>query len=148
MIRCYFLRRSGDPEEISDLTQEAIAMLLDAYQRFRGTSKFSTWVYSVCRNVFRKHIYYQARNRKLDRMMMQNYAAACVQKAEPNIHSQIRVEIEALETADRRLYRLFYVEHRSISEIASLLGRTEGTIKWLLFRLRRRIRNAILDVSM
>jgi DNA-directed RNA polymerase specialized sigma24 family protein len=41
-IRRYFARYSRDPEEISDLTQEAIAALLDAHQKFRGAGKFST----------------------------------------------------------------------------------------------------------
>ena len=147
-IRSFFVRHSRDPEETSDLTQEAIAALLDAYHRFRGASKFSTWVYSVCRNVFRKHVYYQARIRKVDKTIKRDYATACAQKAEATERSQIRAVIETLEVADRRLYRLFYVERRSVVEIASLLGCTEGTTKWLLFRLRGRVWDAIFDAQL
>ena len=141
LIRRYFTRRSRDLEEISDLAQEKMAALLDAYRRYRGEGIFSTWIYSVCRNVYRKHIFYQTRSRRLDAALKQNYAVTPGE----NECSEIRGIIEHLDSSDRRLYRLFYVERRSIAEIASLLGRTEGTTKWLLFRLRGRVRDAILD---
>ena len=144
-IRSFFVRHSRDPEETSDLTQEAIAALLDGYRRFRGDSRFSTWAYSVCRNVYRKHVYYQARIRRIDETMKRDYAAACAEKVAATERLRISAVVEALEVADRRLYRLFYVERRSVAEIASLLGRTEGTAKWLLYRLRGRVRDAILN---
>ena len=139
-IRRCFTRHSRDPEEISDLTQETVAALLDAHRRYRGAGKFTTWVYSVCRNVYRRHIYYQTRIRKLDDMMKQN----CPESSGENERLQIRVIVEGLDFSDRRLYHLFYVERRSVAEIASLLARTEGTTKWLLYRLRGRVRDAIL----
>ena len=141
LIFRYFTRRSRDPEEISDLAQETMAALLDAYRSYRGEGIFSTWIYSVCRNVYRKHIYYQTRSRRLDAVLKRNYAATPGE----NGCSEIRGIVEHLDFSDRRLYRLYYVERRSIAEIASLLGRAEGTTKWLLFRLRERVRDAILD---
>ena len=147
LIRAYFTRHSSDPDERSDLTQETIAALLDAANRFRGDCKFSTWVYSVCRNVYRKHVHSQARTRRIGAAAERELANLDEHDSRATDRAQIRGIIETLELADRRLYRLFYVEHRSVADVASLLDGTAGTTKWLLHRLRGRVRDAILRMG-
>ena len=142
LIRNYFARHSRDPEEISDLTQEAVAALLDAQRRYNGTCTFTTWVYSVCRNVYRQHVYYQIRRRRIEESLKQNYVAPAESPGDAPF--EICAALEALDPADRQLYRLYYVERRSVAEVATILARTEGTTKWILHRLRRRIRDALL----
>ena len=153
LIRRYLAARSQDPDEVSDLIQESMAALLDAYPRFRGACRFESWVHSICRNVYRKHVYYQVRRRRLDRSLSTRLAVssavpggplACSGCLEADEAIDLEATLAALEPADRRLYRCYYVEGRSVAELAALLDKTEGTTKWLLYRLRGRIRDAIL----
>ena len=153
LIRGYFTRHSSDPEEISDLTQEAIAAVLDAYHRYRSACTFTTWVYSICRNVYRKHVYYQVRRKKIDVSLVREYASDSAPSAANRSFGtgynedgklEIGAALEALEPADRRLYKLYYLEQRSVADVAAALEKTDGTTKWLLHRLRRRIRDVIL----
>ena len=153
LVRGYFARHSSDPEEISDLTQEAIAAALDAYHRYRSACTFSTWMYSICRNVYRKHVYYQVRRRRIDESLKREYDVDSRQSMAGRSFGTdydqdgklvIGAALEALDPADRQLYRLYYLEQRSVAEVAAILGKTDGTAKWLLHRLRRRIRDVIL----
>ena len=153
-IRRYFESRSSDPEEIADLTQETIVSLLESSGRYREACSFATWVYSLCRNVYGKHVYYAVRRRKLDRTLQDEF----VDQAESgdgkpgSIDAEIRMAaletaIERLDTRDKWLYQLYYVKRLSVAKVSNLLDRSEGTIKWQLYRLRRRLRDAILELN-
>ena len=50
MIYNLALRMSGNPDDASDLTQEAMIKLFKNIGAFEGKSKFSTWVYRVAAN--------------------------------------------------------------------------------------------------
>ena len=153
-IRRYFESRSSDPEEIADLTQETIASLLESSGRYREACSFATWVYSVCRNVYGRHVYYAVRRRKLDRTLQDEFvdqAESRDGKAGP-IEAEMRMAaletaMERLDTHDRRLCQLYYLERMSVAKVSDLLDRSEGTVKWQLSRLRRRLRDAILELN-
>ena len=86
-------------------------------------------------------------------MLVKNDKSEYVDQTEPlDEQSDACLERSALETAlarldayDRRLYRLYYQERFSVSNVSTLLGRSNGTIKWQLSRLRTRLRDAILN---
>lgn len=50
MIYNLALRMSGNPDDASDMTQEAMIKLFKNIGAFEGKSKFSTWVYRVAAN--------------------------------------------------------------------------------------------------
>jgi RNA polymerase sigma-70 factor (ECF subfamily) len=54
-------------------------------------------------------------------------------------------EVAALPSGERTAVILFYRQEMSVGEIASALGVTGGTIKTLLFRARRHLRQALGD---
>jgi RNA polymerase sigma-70 factor (ECF subfamily) len=65
-----------------------------------------------------------------------------------NIEAQaVRESIEELPTAARELIILRDIEGLSYSEIATMLGVAEGTLKSKLFRARARLRLIILSKS-
>jgi RNA polymerase sigma factor (sigma-70 family) len=153
-IRRYFESRSSDPEEIADLTQETIASLLESSGRYREACSFTTWVYSLCRNVYSKHVYYAVRRRKLD-CTLQGEFVDQVESDDGKTGSivgetrmaALETAIERLDTHDKWLYQLYYVKRLSVAKVSDLLDRSEGTIKWQLYRLRRRLRDAILQLN-
>ena len=153
-IRRYFESRSNDPEEIADLTQETVASLLESSGRYREACSFTTWVYSVCRNVYGKHVYYAVRRRKLDRSLQREFVEQV--ESSDGISGSTSAEVrmaalggalERLDSHDKRLYQLYYVERLPVAKVSKLLVRSEGTVKWQLHRLRRRLRDAILELN-
>ena len=55
--------------------------------------------------------------------------------------------IGRLDKHDDKLYRLYYVERLPVSQVAKIFERSDGTVKWQLHRLRRRLRDAILELN-
>lgn len=139
-IRAFFAHRCYEQDDIDDLVQEAIASIIRCYHTFAHHSTVSTWVYAVCRNVLSNYLYYRDRECRLVQRLIRNPPVV-----ESEIPMVLRDAIEQLPKNDKRLYLLYYVEGLSIREIAPRLGRPEGTVKYLLHKLRRHIRR-LLDV--
>jgi RNA polymerase sigma-70 factor (ECF subfamily) len=134
-IRAFFARRCASPDDADDLVQEAFASIIRSYPAFAGRSSLSTWVYAICRNVFSNYLYHRDRERKLAGRLR----ADCRVDA-PEDLVETRMLIDQLPAASRTLYSLYYVQGRGVRQIASILDMPEGTIKYLLYRLRQRIR--------
>jgi RNA polymerase sigma-70 factor (ECF subfamily) len=139
-IRVFFARRCHNRDDVDDLAQEAIASIIRCYHTFSHRSTISTWVYAVCRNVLSNHIYYRKRDYRLIQQLSQ-----VPPDEDPTLPVALRDVIEQLPKDVKRLYVLYYVEGLSIREIADRLQRPEGTVKYLLHRMRRDVRR-LLDV--
>jgi len=137
-IQRFFRGRCPNPEDAEDMAQEALCAILEGYGRFRGLSSPSTWVYAICRNVYGSHMYYGMRRHRLTRALH-----AVPESGPSETPTELRILMEDLSPAERELYDLFYVQDLGIRAIGARLGRPEGTVKYLLFRLRRRIRDMI-----
>ncbi len=139
-IRVFFARRCREHADVDDLVQEAIASIIRCYHTFAHRSTLSTWVYAVCRNVLSNHDYYRQRDcRLVQRLSLEPPSA------EPELPMALQDALGQLSKDGRRLYVLYYVEGLSIREIAARLHRPEGTVKYLLYRLRLDVRR-LLDV--
>ena len=131
-IRRYFSRHVSNQEDIEDLAQDAICALMDSYSRFRGDSSVTTWVYAICRNHL--YLYYRTkkRRRKIVSRLLQEPSSGF-----DNSQAVLDIACERLTTEQKRLFIEFYRNRRSIREIADLLVKPEGTVKFLLYELRR-----------
>ncbi|MFQ5767213.1 MAG: RNA polymerase sigma factor, partial [Acidobacteriota bacterium] len=60
-ISRWSLRLRGDPQQAADLAQDALAAICTHIHRFRGESRFSTWIYTILRNQAAKQYALQQR---------------------------------------------------------------------------------------
>jgi RNA polymerase sigma-70 factor (ECF subfamily) len=60
---------------------------------------------------------------------------------------QLWEEVAALSSGERTALTLFYHDDMSVSDIARALGVTNGTVKTLLFRARRHLRERLVIVE-
>jgi RNA polymerase sigma-70 factor (ECF subfamily) len=136
-IRSFFHSRVDSPEDVEDLTAEAICAVIDGFPRFRGQSAVSTWIYAICRNVLYNHFSRKRRERYL------------VQRVRASLHPPEKSKWILQDAADRlpvlyrKLYEEYYILGWKIREIAMLMGKPEGTVKYLLYDLRRRLRKIV-----
>lgn len=137
-IRAFFARRCRDHDDVDDLVQEAIASILRCYHTFSHRSAASTWIYAVCRNVLSNYYYYRDRDYRLVQRLRTNPPAV-----DPQLPVALRDAIGHLPRDEKRLYILYYIEGRSIHEIADKLERPEGTVKYLLHVLRQEVRRLL-----
>lgn len=141
VIRAYFERRCRSPEDAEDLVQEASCAIISGYARFSHRSSLSTWIYAICRNVYYNHQYRSNRQQKAIFALSNTYEAQ--QKAFEQTALEIRIELDKLSQPDKALYSLFYVQGKTISQIARVIGKPEGTVKYLLYRLRKKIKDIL-----
>lgn len=142
LITSFFGRRCANPDDAEDLVQEARCAIVGALGRFRGKSAVSTWVHAICRNVWSRWCRDQARLSHSLPAIGTLMAAVAEQGGGAQEETLIALAaiLEKLAPGDLGLYRLFYVEGRTVREIGALTGRPEGTVKCQLWRLRSRIR--------
>ncbi|MDA8410946.1 MAG: sigma-70 family RNA polymerase sigma factor [Treponema sp.] len=153
LVRSFFLRRCACPEDAEDLAQEAFLAIVEALPRFRGDSAPSTWIWTICRRVFARHIRTKvAREGALARLLVEEASihdlaeAAAEGKYGHSDEERIALDLvlERLGPGDRLLYHCAYIRGLDIRETAKILGRPEGTIKYQLHILRTRIRELLV----
>ena len=137
-IRTFFGRRCRNQTDVEDLVQEALCAIVAGYGRFAHKSSLSTWVYAICRNIYSNYQYYGARQQK-------TVSALRDLHYEGNRDSvlDLRLEINKMPSEDKELYSLFYIQGLPIRQIAINLEKPEGTIKFLLYRLRKHIKEKL-----
>jgi RNA polymerase sigma-70 factor (ECF subfamily) len=141
LVRSFFRRRCACPEDAEDLAQETFCAIVSAWPRFRGGSAPSTWVWAICRNIYSNHLYTKRRRERLVAELGSGLAAAGDGQDPPG--ADLALVLDGLSPEERRLYECYYGEGLSVRKTAVLLERPEGTVKYLLFRLRARVRDLL-----
>ncbi len=149
-------RLTGNREAAADAAQEAWIGIVRGMRGLRDPALFGSWALRIVRNKSRDWIRKESRRRGAAREL-ESLAAADgahsgpgTEDSDPSAGSHaavasLRRAMEHLSEEQRVILRLFYVEDRSVAEIAEILGRPPGTVKSRLFYARRRLRESLDD---
>ena len=136
------LRMLGSPEEAEEAAQDALVRAWRALPRFRGDSRFSTWLYRI---VLRRALdrsaslkTRRAREAPLEETELEAHASPAL----PGSGSSRRLDrlLGSLPDVQRAAVVLYYYEDRSVEEVARTLGLPLGTVKTHLHRARALLR--------
>jgi RNA polymerase sigma-70 factor, ECF subfamily len=124
------LHDHGRAEEV---TQDIFLKLWRALPSYDGRAGLATWLYTI------------ARNTCLSAVRSESYRQTKVldEANEPRTSDRTPEDIELrqclsrLPDAQREVITLFYLEERSITDVAAMLDMPEGTVKSHLHRARR-----------
>jgi RNA polymerase sigma-70 factor (ECF subfamily) len=149
-IALWCLRWRGQKEDAADLSQEVMALAHRNLDSFQGGSKFTTWLYTVCRN----HCINDARSRAA-RMkdstepLELDLADAREESVEKRLVRQETVEIarqwvkESLTETERQVFTLHYVEELPLDAITRVLGLDNASgAKAYVVSARRKLQEA------
>ena len=133
-------RLTGSRAEAEDLTQDICAALPAKLAGFRGTARFSTWLYRVAVNAAHDRRRRQASHRKAAEGWG-DWELARRAEAEDSA-GQIGWLLAAMgqlkdELRDTLALVLDEVTHRDAAEI---LGISEGTVAWRMSEVKKRLR--------
>lgn len=140
-----------DPHDRADLAQEIAVQLWRAYPAYDPQRRFSTWMYRIALNVAISHVRTTARHRRhahvpLDESVLgQGMHELADDGADHERWQQVRALqrfIRQLKPLERAVL-LLYLEERTYSDIADILGITETNVATKINRLKQRIRNEI-----
>jgi RNA polymerase sigma-70 factor, ECF subfamily len=152
LVTSFFARRCASPEDAEDLAQDALCAVLEAAGRFRGEASASTWVWAICRNTWMNWLDARGREALLKSAAIsaalaltgpQDGPAAPAPETRLALGIDLAAALSRLSPSESRLYRLYYLEGRKVREIASLIGKPEGTVKYLLSLLRSRLKSLL-----
>lgn len=135
----------GDAEAVSDVLQDAYLNVYRSLERFRGASRYETWVYRIVVNAARSHLRrvrrVRARETALNEAEGVPVRLGDVVEAVDLVaqHIDVVALLARLGDADRELLTLRYLAGLSVAQVAAELGATENAIKVRLHRARRRL---------
>lgn len=132
-------------EEAEEVAQDTFIKMYTSLHRFKGDSKFSTWLYRIAYNACldrikknKKHIndveineFTEHQVKTLDNAlerMQKNEQAEAIQRC-----------IEKLPSEDSVLMTLYYFDDLSLGEIAEIMGINSNSVKVKLFRCRKKL---------
>ena len=140
------LRIVRTPADAEEVTQDAFVRAWLALPRFRGEASFSTWVYRIAvRRAFDR-----AQTLKLRRAREAGLEAAGEPAAPDDLAERTaqvgRIEalVDLLPPAQRAAVTLYYLQDRSVEQVAETLEMPENTVKTHLSRARAALRAAWL----
>ena len=131
-------------EDAEELTQDVFIKAFQQLSSFKAESSFSTWIYRIATNTALSAI----RKRKnevirLDDSVFANLSDTQVDEAlEDDSEEQLqRLQraMEQLEADERALITLYYMEEKSLAEVAFIVGLTEANVKVKLHRIRKKL---------
>jgi RNA polymerase sigma-70 factor (ECF subfamily) len=132
-----------NPLDQEDLFQEIVMQLWKAYPSFKGTSKFSTWMYRVALNT--AIVFFKKDNRKVDKASLNEQIEIAdfsdSHEKEEKL-AYLYKAVQELNQIEKALIFLF-LENQSHREIAQNLGITEVNARVKLNRTKEKLQQII-----
>lgn len=132
---CFFY--AIDSDHYKDLWQETMANLWNGFERFRGDSKMSTWIYRVslnsCISFHRKH--YKNRNLVPIEEMIELIDTSTER---PELLREMYRMINLLSNIEKAVIMLWLDDH-SYDEIAEITGLQRNTVASKLYRIKEKL---------
>ncbi len=145
------------PRDAEEVVQEAVLKALAALPRFRGESKFSTWLIQITINEARlklrkdrRHLYESIDEQRKDEegdYFPKDYAdwreipSEALQRTQ--LKNALKKALDGLPQKYREVLIMRDIQHLSIKETAEVLGITDASVKTRLLRARLQMRDAL-----
>lgn len=131
----------NDPNDIQDLYQDIIIQLWKSYPKFRGESKFSTWLYRIAINTALASFTQKKRVIKTSEVELHNiempYEEDMGLKEEQ--HQQLHLAIQQLNDVEKSIV-ILYLEDKSYDTMEEILGISNATLRVKMNRIKDKLR--------
>lgn len=139
------LRMLKNREEAEEVAQDTFIKAYKSLNRFKGDSKFSTWIYKIAYNTSLDRL---KKNKKhfndvaIDEFT--EHQVKTIDNALDHLENKEREQsiqdcIALLPGDDAFLLTLYYFEDQSLEEISKTIGLTPNNVKVKLFRSRKKL---------
>ncbi len=132
-------------EDAEELTQDTFLKAFRKLHSFKGDCSFSTWLYRIAYNTAvsatrkRKIIFPIIDDATLENVVADDLDAIFEKDQDENLLLKLELAIDKLNTEERTLITLYYMENKSIAELAMVLDIKPDNIKVKLFRVRKKL---------
>ena len=145
MVFTLALRMVKSREEAEEIAQDAFVKAYKSLSKFKGDSKFSTWLYRITYNACIDKLKSQKRKIKSDLIDKIHIRNLEVEKdvldymAEKERLKVINNAINLLADEDKAIITLFYFNELSLQEVSDIVGTNPNTVKIRLYRSRKKL---------
>ena len=144
----------GNTDDADDLTQEVFIKAHGAMANFQGASSLYTWLHRITVNLYidftrsGRYRTIAAWNDKRDNDATSAFAQAPYTLPDTSTdarfqHEHIEQALQILSPQQRAVFTLRHFQDLSLEEVADELGVSVGTVKTLLFRAVRQLRERL-----
>jgi RNA polymerase sigma-70 factor (ECF subfamily) len=147
----YIYRRTGDEALAEDFTSQVFLKMLESIRDQKAWhSSFSGWLYRIAHNLVIDHYRRKGRQGAMDiddATPMPSQDAALEVKVEQSLDAErLRSAIRRLTEDQAEVVSLRFLEGYSISEVAAMMNRSEGSVKALQYRAVATLRSLLYGV--
>lgn len=145
MVYTLALKMLNNKEEAEEIAQDTFVKVYHSLNKFKGDSKFSTWIYKItyntCLDTIKKNKKKQEVHYIEDFSEHQTkaleYILDTIDDREKN--QAIQECINQLPNDEAFLLTLFYFDSQSVEEISKIMDNSVSNIKVKLFRTRKKL---------
>ena len=149
MVHSLTFRMTGSLADAEDLAQETFIRAYAQIGEFRGTSKFSTWLYRIAVNACLNWRQSEAR-----RFQLQSRAAGEISawhgenESLPGDQSnEVQAALLRLPAKQRAAILLTIYDGLNHAEAAQVLGCSETTVSWRIFAAKRKLKRLLSAIE-
>ncbi len=142
------LRIVGNREDAEEVAQDSFVKAYRSLRSFRGSSKFSTWLFRIVYNT--SVSLYRNRKREITRDLSDDLAKKCdtftgeeTGEEEGILTAALQQALGCLPKEEQTMLTLYYYQDCSIDEIAQIMNMSASNIKVRLFRARKKLHEKI-----
>ena len=153
----YFLQRYSRPihsmilrivscrEDAEELTQDTFIKAFKKLETYKGDCSFSTWLYRIAYNTAisatrKKRITFPVQDENLINNVPDDAVDILLNnEKDEEVMQKLEQAIDMLNSEERALITLYYMDEKSIIEVASILQFTPDNVKVKLYRVRKKI---------
>lgn len=145
MVFTLAFRMLKNREEAEEVAQDTFVKVFRSLEKFKGESKFSTWVYRITYNGCLDRLKKLNKEPRvvtldeLDRSAMETMTNALDFLEQRERAKLIQHSLQTLPDDYGLLLTLFYFEELTLEEISVIVGKTTNHVKVKLFRARKRL---------
>jgi RNA polymerase sigma factor (sigma-70 family) len=145
MIFTLALKMVKNREEAEEVAQDTFIKIFSSLNKFKGDSKFSTWIYKIAYNTCLDRL---KKNKKEDLNISIDEFSAHLIKTMDNALSALEDKerkqtiqncLNLLPSEENFLLTLFYFEDQNLEEIGKIMNINANNVKVKLFRSRQKL---------
>ena len=145
MVFTLSLKMLNNKEEAEEIAQDTFIKVFNSLNKFKGDSKFSTWVYKITYNTCLDAL--KKKKKQNNVAYIEDFSEHQTKTLEgilDNIDEKERNQaiqdcLEELASDEAFLLTLYYFDDQSIDEIAKVLNISTDNVKVKLFRTRKKL---------
>jgi len=131
-------------EESEEVAQDVFVKAYNGIKKFKGQSKFTTWLYRITYNECISRLRKNKKWLKQVDLDEVDYQIADIEKGYESLENEekskmIERSLNELDHENKTIVLMFYFHEKKVEEIAEIMSLTKTNVKTKLFRTRKKL---------